>query len=112
MFIPKNSILVFVSTVLAATLTSGVARAWAAEGVISKEPVEEEEAAGLGNYCHLTFPAIEPGTLGSAHPVLQSPDTGEIVDFYGPCDHDPLGADEVKSQIENEIFVQGRAGEE
>jgi hypothetical protein len=111
MLIKKNPWSIFFSTVLAATLASGVARAWAADGLILKEVVEEEEAAGLGNYCHLKFPAIEPGTLGSAHPVLQNPDTGEIVDFYGPCDHDPLGADEVKNQIQDEVFVQSRDGE-
>lgn len=111
MLIPKNSKVVFLSTVLSATLAAGFARAWAADGVILKQAVEEEEAAGLGNYCHLTFPAIEPGTLGSDRPVLQRPGTGEIIDFYGPCDHNPLGADEVKSQIQNEEFMQNRDGD-
>ena len=111
MLIPKYSMIVFVSTVLAATLACGAARGWAADGVILKEAVEEEEAAGVGNYCHLRFPAIEPGTLGTAHPVLQNPDSGEIIDFYGPCDHDPLGPDEVKNQLEDEQFLRGREGD-
>jgi len=29
---------------------------------------------------------------------LQDPKTGEIVDFYGPCDHDPLGQEEILTQ--------------
>lgn len=112
MFTQKNSKAVFISTVLGATLAFGFGRAWANDdGVIQKQAVEEEEAAGLGNYCHLKFPAIEPGTLGSNHPVLESKDTGEIVDFYGPCNHDPLGADEVKDQIQNEDFWLNRDGE-
>jgi hypothetical protein len=106
-----NSKAVFLSTLLAATVAFGFARTWAADGVISKEAVEEEEATGVSNYCHLKFPAIEPGTLASNRPVLQNPDTGEIIDFYGPCDHDPLGPDEVKNQLEDEQFLQGREGE-
>jgi hypothetical protein len=107
----KNSKAVFISTLLAATLSPGFARTWAADGVISKEAVEEEEAAGADNYCHLKFPAIEPGTLASDRPVLQNPDTGEIVDFYGPCNYNPLGPAEVKNQIMDDEFLQGRDGE-
>jgi hypothetical protein len=31
-------------------------------------------------------------------PVLKDPGTGDILDFYGPCNHDPLGRDEIESQ--------------
>jgi len=51
-----------------------------------------------GTYCHLKFPAIDPKTLSSATPTLLSADSGDMVDFYGPCDHDPLGYDEVCRQ--------------
>jgi hypothetical protein len=52
-----------------------------------------------GTYCHLHFPPIDPGTLSSAKPQLAK--SGEI-DFYGPCDHDPLGYDEVcKQRVQN-----------
>jgi hypothetical protein len=51
-----------------------------------------------GNYCHLKFPAIEPATLSSAKPRLKDPGSGDIVDFYGPCNYDPLGADEICRQ--------------
>jgi hypothetical protein len=56
-------------------------------------------------YCHLKFPAIDEKSLGTSQPMLKEPDPGNVVDFYGPCDHDPLGADEVKKQI------QERSGE-
>jgi len=49
-------------------------------------------------YCHLKFPAIEERTLASAKPELQDPKTGEIVDFYGPCNYDPVGYDEICRQ--------------
>jgi hypothetical protein len=52
-----------------------------------------------GTYCHLKFPAIEPGTLSSAKPrLIKDPGSGDIVDFYGPCNYDPLGADEICRQ--------------
>jgi hypothetical protein len=43
--------------------------------------------------------------LGTDHPQLKSPETGDIVDFYGPCDHDPLGKDEVSSQKEEDQLL-------
>lgn len=49
-------------------------------------------------YCHLKFPAMVPGTLNSAKPQLQDSKTGEIVDFYGPCNYDPVGYDEICKQ--------------
>src|SRR5687767_2529276 len=51
-----------------------------------------------GSYCHLTFPAIREETLASDRPVLKDPSSGDIIDFYGSCDHDPLGKDEIQSQ--------------
>ena len=55
-----------------------------------------------GTYCHLKYPAIDPGTLGSSKPRLQDAKTGSMIDFYGPCDHDPLSYDEVcKQRVQN-----------
>jgi hypothetical protein len=89
--------LVFLSAILALSLGLGVARAWAVEGVVLKEEVG---GAG-GDYCHLKFPAIEPTSLASDHPVLQNPDTGDMIDYYGPCDHDPLGKEEITKQLQD-----------
>ena len=66
---------------------------WAAEGIISKIPDSS------GNYCNLKFPAIKEETLTSDRPVLKDPREGDIVDFYGSCDHDPLGKEEVQRQL-------------
>jgi hypothetical protein len=65
---------------------------WAAEGIIFRVPDPS------GNYCHLKFPAIRPDTLSWPQPVLKDPSEGDIIDFYGPCDHDPLGKDEIQRQ--------------
>jgi hypothetical protein len=67
--------------------------AWAAENVIYKKAV-----GSAGNYCHLKFPAIQKRTLYSSSPVLKNVSEGDIVDFYGPCDYDPLGGEEVMRQ--------------
>ena len=64
----------------------------AAPGVISNEIITP------GVYCHLTFPAIREETLAWDRPVLKNPSAGDIIDFYGPCDTDPLGKDQVRKQ--------------
>ena len=65
---------------------------WAAEGIISKVPDSS------GTFCNLKFPAIKEDTLTSDRPELKDPNEGDIVDFYGPCDHNPLGKEEVQRQ--------------
>jgi len=73
-------------------ILTGSAVLLAADGVLLREP------AAVGNYCHLKFPAIEEETLNWDRPVLKPSNTRDIIDFYGPCDHDPLGLDEIQSQ--------------
>ena len=65
---------------------------WAGEGVISKVPNP------TGEFCHLKFPAIKEETLYWHRPVLKDPSQGDIIDFYGPCNHDPLGKEEIRRQ--------------
>lgn len=47
------------------------------------------------DYCHMQFPAIDERTLGSDQPVLQNLDSGDLIDFYDPCDYDPRWKDEI-----------------
>ena len=77
---------------LAGALGSGISSAAGAESVISKDRL------GDTNYCHIKFPAIEEKTLSWKRPVLKDPKEGDIIDFYGSCDHNPLGKDEIQSQ--------------
>jgi len=63
------------------------------EGVISKVV-----AIPGSNYCHLRFAAINEDTLFRDRPVLKDPSEGDIIDFYGPCDYDPLGKTEIEGQ--------------
>jgi hypothetical protein len=57
----------------------------------------EKEDASLANYCHMKFPPMRENTLSWDHPELNT-DAEKSIDFYGPCDHDPTGADEIKTQ--------------
>ena len=68
------------------------AQVWGAEGVISSVP----DAAG--KYCYLKFPAIQESTLYWDRPVLKSPTSGDIVGYYGACEYDPLGKEEIFRQ--------------
>jgi hypothetical protein len=77
---------------LAGAMGSSLAPAVGAESVISKSVLTE------GNYCHMKFPAIEERTLSWKRPVLKDPSESDIIDFYGPCDHNPLGKEEIQSQ--------------
>jgi len=65
---------------------------WGAEGIISKV------ADPSGNTCNLKFPAIREETLYWDRPVLKDPNDGDIIDFYGPCNYDPLGKESVARQ--------------
>lgn len=78
---------------LVETLASSAEPVWAAEGVISKVVADPST-----NYCHLKFPAIREETLYWDRPVLKDASEGDIIDFYGPCGHDPLGKEEILRQ--------------
>jgi len=62
------------------------------DGVISKDELTP------GSYCHMKFPGIDARSLASANPVLKDWTAGDIIDFYGPCDENPLGQDQVHAQ--------------
>ncbi len=75
-------------------------------GIVSL-PVEAQESilfkqrAGSSNYCHLKFPAIREETLSSSRPILKDVKdgrSGDIIDFYGPCDYNPTGKAAVEAQ--------------
>ena len=77
---------------LVGSLGLSIVDLWGAEGVIRRVPVPGT------NYCRLSFPAIREETLSSAQPVLKDLRDGDIVDYYGPCDYDPAGKEEVARQ--------------
>jgi len=78
---------------LAGTLGWSAAPVGAQEGVLLKVA-----AIPASSYCHLKFPAIREETLSWDRPLLKDASTTDIIDFYGPCDTDPLGRDQVTRQ--------------
>lgn len=74
--------------VLTGTVALSVAAAWAQSSSVVIAP----------GYCHKKFPTIREETLFSSRPVLKDPTDGDIVDFYGSCDYDPLGKEEIQVQ--------------
>ena len=51
-----------------------------------------------GNYCKIEFPAIREETLHTNRPVLKDWSEGDIIEFDGPCGHNPLGRYEIETQ--------------
>ncbi len=64
----------------------------------AQEVLYKAELSPESNYCHMQFPAMRPSTLNTDNPSLKRPGTGDIVDFYGPCDESPVGNDQAWSQ--------------
>jgi hypothetical protein len=67
MFKVHHSKPIFYGLIVAATFAVGVARSWAADGVLSKTSAME------GSYCHLKFPAIRSSTLVTNHRRAPAP---------------------------------------
>jgi hypothetical protein len=53
--------------------------------------------ADTSSYCHMKFPPMREDTLSWERPLLNE-NAGQIIDFYGPCDYDPVGGDEIRAQ--------------
>ena len=50
-------------------------------------------------------------TLLSDRPALKDPSEGDIIDFYGPCNYDPLGRDSVlRQRFEHQIRMRRKYG--
>ena len=82
-----------VRSFLAALLLVGGLAATSGAEVLSKT-----ELAPVSNYCHLKFTAISDESLYGNHPMLQSSESGDVIDYYGPCDEMPTGQDQIQAQ--------------
>jgi hypothetical protein len=70
----------------------------AVNSVVAEDGVLLKEEFTPGSYCHEKFPAIRPSTLYTDNPTLKSSDTGDVIDYYGPCDESPLSQDQIQAQ--------------
>ncbi len=101
----KKSVSLLSNLLVSSTLFWGVPMAYGEElgsGQVVRVPATD------ASYCHMKFPPIREDThmkfppiredtLSWSRPVLDDSSTA-FIDFYGPCDHDPLGNDEIKAQ--------------
>lgn len=87
----------YVATLSMALIVGSLAASAAAsDGVLSKDEFAS------GSYCHMKFPAIRPRTLSTNQPELKSSSTGDVIDYYGPCNESPTGTDQVTDQRHEE----------
>src|SRR5499426_2440075 len=89
------------TSILAAVLFTGTLGAFnnaiAEDGILSKD-----QLTGT-SYCHEKFPAIRQSNLGDDQPQLKDSSTGDVIDFYGPCNENPVGKDQDQTQrLENQ----------
>ena len=80
----------FLAVLLFTGTLGALNNAIAEDGILSTNELAET------GYCHSKFPAIARHTLGDDQPELSS--KGDVIDFYGPCDENPLGQDQLQTQ--------------
>ena len=93
----KKSVALLGNLLLSSALFWGVPSVEAQE-MISAIPTDTTA------YCHLKFPAMREDTLSWQTPILD-PLTGNVVDFYGPCDYDPVGLEEIR--VQRRVILRG-----
>ena len=84
------------TSLLAAVLFTGTLGAF--NNAIAEDGILQKDQLTGTSYCHEKFPAIRHGTLGDDQPQLKGSSTGDVIDFYGPCNENPVGKDQVQTQ--------------
>ena len=93
----KNAKSLLAALIFLSSVTAG-ATALADEGVISKDDLSTE------SYCHQKFPAMTESSIASNDSV---PESGDVIDYYGPCNENPTGKDQIQQQkLENQHRFQ------
>jgi hypothetical protein len=90
----KKSVSLLSNLLLFSTLFWGVPVAYGEElgpGQVVRVPASE------ASYCHMKFPPMREDSLSWSQPVFDD-SSAAIIDFYGSCDYDPLGKDEIRVQ--------------
>jgi hypothetical protein len=88
---------------LAAMLFTGALGTF--NNAIAADENTEKVPLSADSYCHEKFSAIRGRTLGTDDPTLKDADTGDVIDFYGPCNESPTGKDQ---QWEQQLDQQHR----
>ena len=80
----------FMAALLLTGTLGSMSTAMSADGVISKDELT------ANSYCHEKFSAMTRQTLDADNPVLAK--SGPVIDFYGPCNENPVGEDQIQEQ--------------
>jgi len=85
--------------------TSGVA--------LAADGAEVEGHLAPSSYCHEKFPALAGRSLDGSQPQLKQSTTGDVIDYYGSCDENPTGEDQILTQkLEHQHQMEGSRGGE
>jgi hypothetical protein len=93
----KKSVSLLCNLLLSSTLFWGVP-------VVEAQETTSAIPTDTTAYCHLKFPTMREDTLSWQTPILD-PLAGNVVDFYGPCDYDPVGLEEIR--IQRRVLLRG-----
>jgi hypothetical protein len=110
----------FAATLSAVMLVGSLAGSALAAGEDQERKGEDQVKAGEDQAknegsepeCHFKFPAIRQRTLSSDSPQLKGSTTGDVIDFYGPCDESATSANQITQQKKDEEFRFGREYED
>jgi len=80
----------FLAALLLIGTLGSINTAMSADGVISKDELTADR------YCHEKFHSMTGQSLDTDNPVLNN--SGAIVDFYGSCNENPVGEDQIQDQ--------------
>lgn len=81
--------------------------------VLAADGVAVEGQLAPNSYCHEKFPAITGRSLDDRQPQLKQSTTGDVIDYYGPCDESPTGKDQVARQkLDQQHQMEGSRGGE
>ena len=97
----------FRRTRVRALILAGVLGAFATSQAAADGTVQKAASTSDG-YCNLKIPAMRPSTLATGTPELKSSTTGDLIDFYGPCNYDPRSKEEVAMQTKFRSLKYGK----
>ena len=80
----------FLAAVLFTGTLGSINTAMGADGVISKDELT------ANSYCHEKFHAMTGTSLDTDNPVINN--SGAVIDFYGSCNENPVGEDQIQDQ--------------
>jgi len=72
---------------------------WVDKSALAADQRVKVVSSTSDGYCHLKIPAARRSTYGSDKFELKSENTGDVIDYYGPCDIDPTSKEIVAPQM-------------